>query len=197
MAARAPASALQSSGRGHATSRPTSTTSRWPRPPRARLARDLQRRPAPGAAHGSPGARDPHRRRVGSGPMRAIGAPRSRPPAAGAGTNPMLLPGHIAPNANLLQERVPFAGLRRRKIAQKMAQSKATPPRTSTFVEECDVTQLKALARPPTRRPPQAVRRQAQLPALHPEGHRRRPSRSTRCPQRGARRGRPTSSSIP
>jgi pyruvate dehydrogenase E2 component (dihydrolipoamide acetyltransferase) len=42
-----------------------------------------------------------------------------------------------------LEERVPFAGLRRR-IAQKMALSKQTAVHF-TFVEECDVTQLKAM----------------------------------------------------
>ena len=42
-----------------------------------------------------------------------------------------------------LEERVPFAGMRR-KIAQKMAQSKHTAAHF-TFVEECDVTALKAL----------------------------------------------------
>jgi pyruvate dehydrogenase E2 component (dihydrolipoamide acetyltransferase) len=41
------------------------------------------------------------------------------------------------------EERVPFAGLRR-KIAQKMAASKHTAAHF-TFVEECDVTALKAL----------------------------------------------------
>jgi len=42
-----------------------------------------------------------------------------------------------------LEERIPFAGVRR-KIAQKMAQSKHTAAHF-TFVEECDVTKLKAL----------------------------------------------------
>ena len=42
-----------------------------------------------------------------------------------------------------LEERVPFAGMRR-KIAQRMAQSKHTAAHF-TFVEECDVTALKAL----------------------------------------------------
>jgi pyruvate dehydrogenase E2 component (dihydrolipoamide acetyltransferase) len=46
------------------------------------------------------------------------------------------------PNAPL-QERIPFAGLRR-KIAQKMALSKQTAAHF-TFVEECDVTELKAM----------------------------------------------------
>lgn len=42
-----------------------------------------------------------------------------------------------------LEERVPFAGMRR-KISQKMAQSKHTAAHF-TFVEECDVGKLKAL----------------------------------------------------
>ena len=42
-----------------------------------------------------------------------------------------------------LEERIPFAGVRRR-IAQKMALSKGTAAHF-TFVEECDVTALKAL----------------------------------------------------
>lgn len=50
-------------------------------------------------------------------------------------------PTHIP--AGPLEERVPFAGVRR-KIAQKMAQSKHTAAHF-TFVEECDVTALKAL----------------------------------------------------
>jgi pyruvate dehydrogenase E2 component (dihydrolipoamide acetyltransferase) len=43
----------------------------------------------------------------------------------------------------LLEERIPFAGLRR-QIAARMAQSKRTAAHF-TFVEECDVTALKAL----------------------------------------------------
>jgi pyruvate dehydrogenase E2 component (dihydrolipoamide acetyltransferase) len=53
----------------------------------------------------------------------------------------------IAPHADThgsaLEERVPFAGVRR-KIAQKMHQSKTTAAHF-TFVEECDVSALKAL----------------------------------------------------
>lgn len=53
----------------------------------------------------------------------------------------------IAPPANAgdgaLEERVPFAGMRR-KIANRMAQSKHTAAHF-TFVEECDVSALKAL----------------------------------------------------
>jgi pyruvate dehydrogenase E2 component (dihydrolipoamide acetyltransferase) len=51
-------------------------------------------------------------------------------------------------------ERVPFTGIRR-KIAQKMAQSKATAAHF-TFVEECDVSELKAL-RERLRGPAQAL----------------------------------------
>jgi pyruvate dehydrogenase E2 component (dihydrolipoamide acetyltransferase) len=47
------------------------------------------------------------------------------------------------PVTGLPEERVPFAGMRRR-IALKMATSKQTAAHF-TFVEECDVTQLKAL----------------------------------------------------
>jgi len=55
-----------------------------------------------------------------------------------------ITPPHATPGTHgPLEERVPFAGLRR-KIAAKMAQSKHTAAHF-TFVEECDVTQLKAL----------------------------------------------------
>jgi pyruvate dehydrogenase E2 component (dihydrolipoamide acetyltransferase) len=47
-----------------------------------------------------------------------------------------------SPAGSPLQERVPLAGLRRR-IAQKMSLSKAKAAH-STFVEECDVTELKS-----------------------------------------------------
>jgi len=50
-------------------------------------------------------------------------------------------PVHIAPGAR--EQRIPFAGLRR-KIAQRMAQSKHTAAHF-TFVEECDATELKAV----------------------------------------------------
>ncbi|HVJ89391.1 MAG TPA: dihydrolipoamide acetyltransferase family protein [Labilithrix sp.] len=48
-----------------------------------------------------------------------------------------------SPAQAALEERVPFAGMRR-KISQKMAQSKHTAAHF-TFVEECDVGKLKAL----------------------------------------------------
>jgi pyruvate dehydrogenase E2 component (dihydrolipoamide acetyltransferase) len=69
----------------------------------------------------------------------------STPPSAGAAAS-AFPPVKIAPPAAgqaALEERVPFAGVRR-KIAQRMAQSKHTAAHF-TFVEECDVTALKAL----------------------------------------------------
>jgi pyruvate dehydrogenase E2 component (dihydrolipoamide acetyltransferase) len=65
-----------------------------------------------------------------------------RAPAPAAAHAPVKI---SAPSAaqTALEERVPFAGMRR-KIAQKMAQSKHTAAHF-TFVEECDVGKLKAL----------------------------------------------------
>ncbi|OJY31218.1 MAG: dihydrolipoamide acetyltransferase [Myxococcales bacterium 68-20] len=72
------------------------------------------------------------------------------PAAAVAAAPPVAAPGHApvkisAPTAaqSALEERVPFAGMRR-KIAQKMSQSKNTAAHF-TFVEECDVGKLKEL----------------------------------------------------
>jgi len=91
----------------------------------------------------------------------ATPAPRPAPlPAATDGTSGGSAPGvvtgkesrepvRIAPpqaartRTGPLEERVPFAGLRR-KIAARMAQSKHTAAHF-TFVEECDATRLKAL----------------------------------------------------
>jgi pyruvate dehydrogenase E2 component (dihydrolipoamide acetyltransferase) len=66
-------------------------------------------------------------------------APPSTPTTAAAPAP--VAPVHIAHGP--AEERVPFAGMRR-KIAQKMAQSVHTAAHF-TFVEECDVTALKAL----------------------------------------------------
>jgi pyruvate dehydrogenase E2 component (dihydrolipoamide acetyltransferase) len=79
---------------------------------------------------------DAFARSRGAGPR----APQAYPVAA-EGPRPAegpLLTGH-GPD----EERVPFVGMRR-KIAQKMAQSKTTAAHF-TFVEECDATELKAL----------------------------------------------------
>jgi pyruvate dehydrogenase E2 component (dihydrolipoamide acetyltransferase) len=56
---------------------------------------------------------------------------------------PMAAPAHAAASAPGREERVPLVGIRRR-IAQKMAQSKSTAAHY-TFVEECDATALKGL----------------------------------------------------
>jgi pyruvate dehydrogenase E2 component (dihydrolipoamide acetyltransferase) len=71
------------------------------------------------------------------------GAPTLRPKLPAEGAPRELV--RIAPmqGHGSLEERVPFAGLRR-KIAAKMALSKHTAAHF-TFVEECDVTQLKSL----------------------------------------------------
>ena len=74
-----------------------------------------------------------------STPTSAPSAARS--PGAPVAIAPPAAPVHIAQGP--LEERIPFAGVRR-KIAQKMAQSKHTAAHF-TFVEECDVTELKAL----------------------------------------------------
>jgi pyruvate dehydrogenase E2 component (dihydrolipoamide acetyltransferase) len=73
-------------------------------------------------------------------------------PGHGPAPTPAYAPVHIAPGS--LEERVPFAGMRR-KISQKMAQSTRTAAHF-TFVEECDVTALKAL-RARLRAPAEAV----------------------------------------
>jgi pyruvate dehydrogenase E2 component (dihydrolipoamide acetyltransferase) len=81
----------------------------------------------------------------------AAAAPRHEPvrivPPAGA--------------ASALEERVPFAGMRRR-ISQKMSQSKHTAAHF-TFVEECDVSRLKELR---ARLKPQAEARGVRLTFL-------------------------------
>ena len=76
-----------------------------------------------------------------SGSSAGAGAktPAASAQAPGLGREPVKI---IAP-AGAVEERVPFAGLRR-KIAAKMAQSVHTAAHF-TFVEECDVTALKAL----------------------------------------------------
>jgi pyruvate dehydrogenase E2 component (dihydrolipoamide acetyltransferase) len=83
-------------------------------------------------------------------PRSAGASPSTAPSAPPAKGTPMAAPARdavkiTAPSAaqGALEERVPFAGVRR-KIAQKMAQSVHTAAHF-TFVEECDCTQLKAL----------------------------------------------------
>jgi pyruvate dehydrogenase E2 component (dihydrolipoamide acetyltransferase) len=64
-------------------------------------------------------------------------------PAAMTTRAPVSIATPSAKGGELLEERVPFAGLRR-KIAEKMSQSVHTAAHF-TFVEECDVTALKAV----------------------------------------------------
>ena len=76
---------------------------------------------------------------------------RESPKAPTAATAPSASPARTSASAPApapivhgpAEERVPFAGMRR-KIAQRMAQSKHTAAHF-TFVEECDVTALKAM----------------------------------------------------
>src|SRR5262249_7292206 len=66
-----------------------------------------------------------------------------RPPASAPSAFPAVKISAPSTAHAALEERVPFAGMRR-KISQKMAQSKHTAAHF-TFVEECDVGKLKAL----------------------------------------------------
>ncbi len=79
-------------------------------------------------------------------PVAARAPQAAAPQAATPGGAPAREPVKIAPlgeGKEALEERVPFAGMRR-KISQKMAQSKHTAAHF-TFVEECDATALRAL----------------------------------------------------
>jgi pyruvate dehydrogenase E2 component (dihydrolipoamide acetyltransferase) len=67
----------------------------------------------------------------------------SAPPPAAAHARELVKIVAPTPAQSALEERVPFAGMRR-KIAQKMAQSTQTAAHF-TFVEECDCTAIKAL----------------------------------------------------
>jgi pyruvate dehydrogenase E2 component (dihydrolipoamide acetyltransferase) len=83
--------------------------------------------------------------RRGTGPQ-TPGGPVVAPPPHGLPVtlrDPVKIGHAPIPQTGLPEERVPFAGMRRR-IALKMATSKQTAAHF-TFVEECDVTQLTAL----------------------------------------------------
>jgi pyruvate dehydrogenase E2 component (dihydrolipoamide acetyltransferase) len=84
--------------------------------------------------------------RRGTGQQTPAGPVVMSPPPAGLPItlrDPVKIGHAPIPQTGLPEERVPFAGMRRR-IALKMATSKQTAAHF-TFVEECDVTQLKAL----------------------------------------------------
>jgi pyruvate dehydrogenase E2 component (dihydrolipoyllysine-residue acetyltransferase) len=117
-------------------------------PATRKLARDMNidlRRVPPSGPQGRVTKRDveslahPASVAAGLGPMTADTSP------AGPGGGPRLGDAQGARRLphGPLEERVPFAGLRRR-IAQKMALSTRTAAHF-TFVEECDATQLKAV----------------------------------------------------
>jgi pyruvate dehydrogenase E2 component (dihydrolipoamide acetyltransferase) len=101
---------------------------------------------------------------VALAPASASAPPAVAAPPAAAAAPSAFAPVKITaptPAQSALEERVPFAGVRR-KIAQKMAQSKHTAAHF-TFVEECDVTALKALR---ARLKPQAEKQGVKLTFL-------------------------------
>jgi pyruvate dehydrogenase E2 component (dihydrolipoamide acetyltransferase) len=105
-------------------------------PATRKLARDMNvdlRRVPPSGPAGRVTRADIEGFRLPAEPSRAA-APKVAPIAA---------PAHSAASAREREERVPLVGIRRR-IAQKMAQSKSTAAHY-TFVEECDATALKGL----------------------------------------------------
>lgn len=146
--ARAPAPAAAASSSGYFNDKPLAT------PATRKLARDLQidlKQVPPSGPHDRVTKRDVEQfQKTGTNGKSNGHAAASEPSKAAAGA-PVATrdPVHIAPitsgarDASSLEERVPFAGLRR-KISNKMAQSKHTAAHF-TFVEECDVSALKDL----------------------------------------------------
>ncbi|MBI2389416.1 MAG: 2-oxo acid dehydrogenase subunit E2 [Deltaproteobacteria bacterium] len=140
--AEAPIAAAAPATSGYFAEKPLAT------PATRKLARDLEvdlRRVPPTGENGRVTRDDVQRFKGGAhanghhAPA-APAAPAAAPPAPAAARAPVV----IAPpagNAQELEERVPFVGVRR-KIAERMAQSKHTAAHF-TFVEECDVTELK------------------------------------------------------
>ncbi len=172
----------ESAGRGA-----TSTTSRWQRRPR----------------EGSPGRwkstsveclRPDRPGRVTRGDVEGFRpgpeATRAPAPSAASPLAPTRTPASDGARDGR-EERVPLAGVRRR-IAQKMAQSKSTAAHF-TFVEECDVDGAQGPARAPQGRG-RGAGGEAELPPLHREG-RRRGAEEAPHPQHDARRGATTRSS--
>lgn len=119
-------------------------------PATRKLARDLQidlKQVPPSGPHDRVTQKDVERFKAGASAATPA-AQAAAPAPAKAAAAPAREPVQIAPISSAaqhgqLEERVPFAGLRR-KISAKMAQSKHTAAHF-TFVEECDVTALKAL----------------------------------------------------
>jgi pyruvate dehydrogenase E2 component (dihydrolipoamide acetyltransferase) len=96
-------------------------------------------------AKGPLGSSDPRAQGVGTSPPGKIGSAAGTATATGGHPPVKITPpaqGHGGPHGPL-EERVPFAGVRR-KIAQKMSQSVHTAAHF-TFVEECDCSRIKEL----------------------------------------------------
>jgi pyruvate dehydrogenase E2 component (dihydrolipoamide acetyltransferase) len=139
MAARAPVAAAQSPGASGASGAVSAYFNEKPlaTPATRKLARDMSvdlRQVPPSGPQGRVTRTD-----VES--FKRAPAPAASPAGPVAAKAPAAAPVHIAHGP--AEERVPFAGMRR-KIAQKMAQSVHTAAHF-TFVEECDVSALKAL----------------------------------------------------
>jgi pyruvate dehydrogenase E2 component (dihydrolipoamide acetyltransferase) len=119
-------------------------------PATRKLARDMNvdlRQVPPSGPQGRVLKKDVEGFRPGAAPATGSTPAPAHPHAPGlaSAAAPAPMPAHapVSIPHGALEERVPFAGVRR-KIAQKMAQSKHTAAHF-TFVEECDVTALKAL----------------------------------------------------
>lgn len=133
----APAGASAGAVQGYYNEKPRAT------PATRKLARDMNvdlRRVQPSGPQGRVTKRDVESFKGSPTTTTTSTATSTRTPTAIAPPTPSA-PTHITRGP--LEERVPFAGVRR-KIAQKMAQSKHTAAHF-TFVEECDVTKLKAM----------------------------------------------------
>jgi pyruvate dehydrogenase E2 component (dihydrolipoamide acetyltransferase) len=114
---------------GYFNERPLAT------PATRKLARDMQvdlRRVPPSGPAG----------RVTRADLEGFRPAAEPPPAPAPAAAPMAAPRRVGGD-EAREERVPLVGMRRR-IAQKMAQSKSTAAHY-TFVEECDASQLKGL----------------------------------------------------
>jgi len=141
-AAAAPGAAAAASG--YYADKPLAT------PATRKLARDLDvdlKRVPPTGSMGRV-TKDDVERFKGSKPTNGHAAPTSvassgaaAPAAAPVQTRAPVVIAPASGEASALEERIPFVGVRR-KIAEKMATSKQTAAHF-TFVEECDVTELK------------------------------------------------------
>lgn len=137
-APRSPAPAQATAGGGYFNERPLAT------PATRKLARDrgLDLRSVPPTGPQGRVTKIDVESFLARGPAPASAPAPAAAPAPQTGHAPVQITAPTPAQA-ALEERVPFAGVRR-KIAQKMAQSVHTAAHF-TFVEECDVTAVKAL----------------------------------------------------